>query len=67
MYMQLFYYWFIVSAKFRQVASVLGLASEVSSPVDLVLEREEFESAVFQLCAEDNKVHEHFILYSNNT
>ncbi|XP_031600671.2 protein mono-ADP-ribosyltransferase PARP14-like isoform X1 [Oreochromis aureus] len=43
-----------VKAKFRQVASVLGFGSE-SSPVDLVLEREEFEPTVFQLCADDNK------------
>uniref|UniRef100_I3IUL8 Poly [ADP-ribose] polymerase n=1 Tax=Oreochromis niloticus TaxID=8128 RepID=I3IUL8_ORENI len=33
---------------------VLGFGSE-SSPVDLVLEREEFEPTVFQLCADDNK------------
>ncbi|KAL3975250.1 hormonally upregulated Neu-associated kinase [Sarotherodon galilaeus] len=29
--------------------------SDQSSPVDLVLEREEFEPTVFQLCADDNK------------
>ncbi|XP_030579266.1 protein mono-ADP-ribosyltransferase PARP14-like isoform X2 [Archocentrus centrarchus] len=41
--------------KFHQVASVLGFRSDQSSAVDLVLEREEFEPTVFQLCADDRK------------
>uniref|UniRef100_A0A3P9AYN7 Poly [ADP-ribose] polymerase n=1 Tax=Maylandia zebra TaxID=106582 RepID=A0A3P9AYN7_9CICH len=45
----------IVSASVRQFMSGLVSGSAQSSSVDLVLEREEFEPTVFQLCADDNK------------
>ncbi|XP_035771558.1 protein mono-ADP-ribosyltransferase PARP14-like [Neolamprologus brichardi] len=40
---------------FRQFMSGLVSGSDQSSSVDLVLEKEEFEPTVFQLCADDNK------------
>ncbi|XP_030579267.1 protein mono-ADP-ribosyltransferase PARP14-like [Archocentrus centrarchus] len=43
-----------VKATVRQFASVLGFGTEQPSSVDLVLQREEFEPTVFQLCG-DNK------------
>lgn len=36
-----------------------GLAAEQPITADLVLEREEFKPAVFQLCADDHKVQIH--------
>lgn len=57
----------IVSASVRQFMSGLVSGSAQSSSVDLVLEREEFEPTVFQLCADNNKVRIYsFIFYSNN-
>ncbi|XP_039902752.1 protein mono-ADP-ribosyltransferase PARP14-like isoform X3 [Simochromis diagramma] len=44
-----------VKATVRQFMSGLVSGSAQSSSVDLVLEREEFEPTVFQLCADDNK------------
>ncbi|XP_063346007.1 protein mono-ADP-ribosyltransferase PARP14-like isoform X2 [Pelmatolapia mariae] len=44
-----------IKATVRQFMSGLVSGSDQSSSVDLVLEREEFEPTVFQLCADDNK------------
>lgn len=39
--------------------SLFGLGGERPNSVDLVLEKEEFEPAVFQLCADSHQVNMH--------
>ncbi|KAM9392684.1 protein mono-ADP-ribosyltransferase PARP14-like isoform 2-T2 [Pholidichthys leucotaenia] len=44
-----------IKDSFASVASVFGLGSEQQNPADLVLEKEEFEPTVFQLCADNSQ------------